>query len=320
MVRISSIFAVIFISFMTIYSTDIEDYPHLLSAYWNFNECTGNTFYDKSGNGNDGTIRGAVRTDGLLGRALEFTGPNTLVDIAPINLPQVYEPKTIVVLAKYDKIPDGTTPPYGIQHLIAYGSDINRTIIDLCFRNGNAKVSKFLDTTLIETECPEAKRWHLYVYTYDGSTHKYFIDFRKVGESNAIVGKGTYDMAYITRWKTESYFKGLIDEIVVFNCDLSIDFIATLYPDLVNTSSQENVAKKIYDSYKITSSGLLINNEEKLPVSVSIFDALGSRVMYQQYGIQNIINLNLMDLGAGFYTFKINIGQRQITRKHLLLK
>ena len=41
---------------------------------WHFDEGSGNTVYDTSGNDNDGTITGAIWTDGKYGKALSFDG------------------------------------------------------------------------------------------------------------------------------------------------------------------------------------------------------------------------------------------------------
>ena len=52
-----------------------------LSGYWNFEENNGDTAYDRSGNGNDGTIHGASWTTGISGNALSFDGVDDYVDI-----------------------------------------------------------------------------------------------------------------------------------------------------------------------------------------------------------------------------------------------
>jgi len=51
-----------------------------VNAYWKFDECEGNTAYDSSGHGYDGTIYGATWTGGILGCALDFDGVDDYVD------------------------------------------------------------------------------------------------------------------------------------------------------------------------------------------------------------------------------------------------
>lgn len=55
-----------------------------LGAYavggWSFDDISGNTAYDDSGNNNNGTIYGAIQVDGVIGKALSFDGTNDYVD------------------------------------------------------------------------------------------------------------------------------------------------------------------------------------------------------------------------------------------------
>jgi prepilin-type N-terminal cleavage/methylation domain-containing protein len=60
-----------------------------LVGWWNFDEDTGNIAKDSSGYGNDGTIVGATRVDGVPGtngKALEFNGSNSYVDLGKNNI------------------------------------------------------------------------------------------------------------------------------------------------------------------------------------------------------------------------------------------
>ena len=52
-----------------------------LMAYWNLDEGTGTVVRDRSGNGNHGTVHGAVWGDGRYKGALEFNGVNDYVEV-----------------------------------------------------------------------------------------------------------------------------------------------------------------------------------------------------------------------------------------------
>ena len=60
-----------------------------LEGYWKFDEGSGNTVSDSSGNGRDGTISGAawhsVGWDGT-GRSLDFDGTNDLVELGAFDV------------------------------------------------------------------------------------------------------------------------------------------------------------------------------------------------------------------------------------------
>jgi hypothetical protein len=55
-----------------------DDY---VNAYWKFDECSGNTAHDSSGHGYDGTIYGAIYTEGPSGCALNFDGIDDYIDL-----------------------------------------------------------------------------------------------------------------------------------------------------------------------------------------------------------------------------------------------
>ena len=55
-----------------------------LVGYWRFDEETGSTAKDSSPHGNDGTIYGATRVRGIIGKALSFDGVDDYVNV---NLP-----------------------------------------------------------------------------------------------------------------------------------------------------------------------------------------------------------------------------------------
>jgi len=57
-----------------------------LVAYWSFDEGSGNTLHDLSGNENHGTIYGAVWTGGKSGNALYFDGDDDYVEIPADNI------------------------------------------------------------------------------------------------------------------------------------------------------------------------------------------------------------------------------------------
>jgi hypothetical protein len=63
-------------------STVSADLDSGLVGFWKFDETSGLTAYDSSGNGNNGAIKGPVRTTGKIGNALHFDGTNDSVVVA----------------------------------------------------------------------------------------------------------------------------------------------------------------------------------------------------------------------------------------------
>jgi hypothetical protein len=64
---------------------EVEAYTpvvHPLAAKWKFEEGSGTTATDSSGNGSNGTVQGATWITGQAGAALDFNGANSLVNVA----------------------------------------------------------------------------------------------------------------------------------------------------------------------------------------------------------------------------------------------
>ena len=59
----------------------VEGTVHDLVAEWHFDEGSGSTVKDNTGNGNDGIIHGATWVDGIKGKALKFDGKDDYVEV-----------------------------------------------------------------------------------------------------------------------------------------------------------------------------------------------------------------------------------------------
>ena len=89
-----------------------------LIGYWSFDEGTGYSVQDDSGNGNDGTIYGASwTTSSVLGNALNFDGVDDLIEFSSpvLNIP----PYTICAWVK----PDSTSGDY--RYILSNGGGAN---------------------------------------------------------------------------------------------------------------------------------------------------------------------------------------------------
>ena len=66
-----------------------------LVGYWNFEEGEGNTVYDLSGNGNDGTINGATYSTDVPEQSCQLTTVNGCDSVAVLNL-TITQPDTSI--------------------------------------------------------------------------------------------------------------------------------------------------------------------------------------------------------------------------------
>jgi hypothetical protein len=78
--------SLLFLTSGALEAQQVEAAAENLVGYWPFNEGSGSTAYDNSGNGNHGTIYGATWVDGISGYALSFDGTDDYVDLAKASL------------------------------------------------------------------------------------------------------------------------------------------------------------------------------------------------------------------------------------------
>ena len=222
---------------------------HQLGAYavgiWDFNEQSGNTVYDSSGYGNNGTIYGsASRTDetpnNVLGRALSFDGNNDYVDCGNDPSLNITGDITISawvkaeskgswerVLAKRDTI---------ISYMLGFNDDSNQ------------KWNAYLDgpsggTSLDSINAAETDTWVYLVMTLNGTDFRLYINGNF--DNNITHSGGIYpsnNHVQIGRQLTGYNFHGTIDEVRIYNRALSAQTVREHY--LAGLKNHKNLAKK----------------------------------------------------------------------------
>ena len=116
-----------------------EDY---LNAYWKFDNCSGVTLYDSSGNDYHGTIYGASWTGGYVGCALSFDGIDNYVDFDNHTSGIMFNKTDDIILSFWFKssgeglifsstAPWGNNPEFRIE-LLSNGSLLFYKITQLC--------------------------------------------------------------------------------------------------------------------------------------------------------------------------------------------
>ncbi|MEI2771042.1 MAG: PKD domain-containing protein [Candidatus Competibacter sp.] len=208
-----------------------------LVAAYNFEEASGNTVVDASGNGNHGTINGATwTTAGKFGSALSFNGTSNLVtvnDSASLDLTTGMTLEAWVyptnlrgwrgVISKEQPLPAG--PAYYLYanssvNKVAGGIDLNNNL------NGGSKLP--LNT------------WTYLAVTYDGTTERLYINGDEVANlqlnKEITVSTGALHIGGIPIVGGD-YFKGYIDEVRIYSRALAKTEINTDMNTAVATSS-----------------------------------------------------------------------------------
>ena len=213
---------------------------------WHFDEGSGTTAYDSSGNNNHGTlVNGPTWVDGKFGKALDFDGSNDYVDCG--NDPSIANlTGSLTISAWIRKDTSGTTKyfvhkggqsneylDYGIAISSAehpfFGADITDGLISSCWDP--------------DFEFP-LNDWTHFVGVYDGSTRKIFINGSELSTTSGSIGNSESSNLNIGRRNDGTgYHDGCIDEVIIFNQALTAEEISDLYNNYGYTT--ENYPGKV---------------------------------------------------------------------------
>ena len=211
-----------------------------LVAYWSFNEGSGDTAYDYSGNSNHGTIYGASWTAaGALGNALVFDGDYDYV-LIPNNSSQQMPTNQITVSAWINFYED---VGYDQARIIckqqnndrAWGLEIfgetygGSTGNQLNFHDSSGSASH---NSLSTTHLNLNQLYHVLV-TDDGGDIKMYINGLVLPSSFSGYGiPSSIDAPIIigaTNPSNRYFFNGIIDEVLIYNRILNLGEISALY-------------------------------------------------------------------------------------------
>jgi hypothetical protein len=208
--------------------------PESVVGIWLFDEGSGGTAADSSGNGNDGELLDAVWADGVRGGAVEFDGVSRVEIAASAGTNDYLDGFTYmlwvdVVSAGGANIRvmerDWHNPTIQAGGADFYGSIVTgANNIDNGIRGGLHAPGEFVHVAL----------------THDGSTLILYVAGEAVAESD--VGEPTLTNAkadgaiYLAQWKDPGWdLTGRIDEVAVFNVALEQGDIASLMEEGLET-------------------------------------------------------------------------------------
>jgi hypothetical protein len=206
-----------------------------LVGYWNFDEGSGTTAYDSSGNGLDGTLNGDPQwVIGQVGGALEFDGDDS-VEIPHNPLLSITDEITITVWTYMNANASGEMVvvskggwaandlPYEVTE--TPGAQVWWQIYDDEGRDTCAAPS------------PPVEEWHHIAATYDGQIFKCYID-GELADEWAYAGTMPENTASVTigqRSRGGYFYSGIIDEVAIYNRAFSADEIPSTMLGLGDT-------------------------------------------------------------------------------------
>jgi parallel beta-helix repeat protein len=195
-------------------------------GFWRFNEGSGATAYDSSGNGHDGTINGASWITGIAGSGLGFDGDDLveIPDSSSLNPSEI----TVETWVSFDRLAygggysstddqmlvcKGGWPRAGSYRLWQAGPNSSFQVLYFDVGPGTYVGSPEL---VLQTN-----RWYHIAGTYDGNVIKLYLDgVLQVSKSIGSVPVGNAEPLYFgyhdeTGWNY--YLNGSLDEVAIYN-------------------------------------------------------------------------------------------------------
>ena len=182
-------------------------------AYYNFDEKTGTTINDTSGNGNNSTAFSTPDwTQGKVGAALDFNGSSDFVTF-PNDVGYTTQVSAFVWF-KHEGAPAGG------YHIIFGGEELE---ISVPISTGEIRTGVYTNARFVSNHGSGLTdgNWHHIGFTFDGSTKKSYIDGKYVGQQTGITGTLTSSFANRRMGRFGSsgtyYLNGLADDARIYN-------------------------------------------------------------------------------------------------------
>jgi len=192
-----------------------------LVGHWSFDEGSGTTAHDSSGNNNHGTIHGASWTDGKFGKAISFDGVDDYVEVPDSPSLKITDAITIAAWVKFEEV-----PVEAYELLMKYGSYITYAYVSkpegVSFNFGrfNGGIFDHLGMYASLPYLPYSQ-WHYVVWVYNSSGYTaIYVNGNLYASTTEMSGKmdiSSDNFEINGRW----LHKGLVDEVRIYNRTLS---------------------------------------------------------------------------------------------------
>jgi hypothetical protein len=245
------------------------------AASWHFDEGTGITLGDASGNGNTCTLSGgATWTAGAIGRAVQYDGANGMANCGNGASLTLGHTGAIEFWAKIPSYPNS------YWHILGKGAsagwDTNGYSV-WYYYTSNILAGTITDKAdpdvynLVSFGQPTAGVWHHFAMTWDGSNMYAFVDGAQTATRSQTVDPATSaEMFYIAQ-EYGRFFNGAVDEVKVYNRALTLAEIQNRVMYSTHRSTALNVPFQpiggLYDDFSTPANWLL-------PTGATVHDGL----------------------------------------------
>lgn len=190
-------------------------------AQWDFDDCTGTTAIDSSGNGINGTLTGgptwSTDTPGGKGCSLSFNGSS-----AYVSIPYVNSSATSLAYSLWFK-----PATAGTQTLIAYRSTLIRV--------SNIAISWYPDVNLSVgtiAKSVSTNVWHQLVVDQNGTAYSIYLDGSLAGSGTvAAINNSSFPNVGIGVYFGNQFYSGLIDNVRFYSRSLTAQDARRMYAE-----------------------------------------------------------------------------------------
>lgn len=195
-----------------------------LAGYWQLDEGFGTAAMDASGSGNDGTLHGgAWWASGRFGDSAGFDGSSGYLTAATHGMPAENRPMSI---SGWLWVPRAVA---GTGDMVALANSAADSGLEMGFLNGSFAVWKHPNLVLVSTAAPSAGVWHHYAYTFDGVTHRLYIDGSLRASGTAVPSSIAPAQLMLSHWPGGGgYLRSGIDDLRLYSRALSAGEVQTL--------------------------------------------------------------------------------------------
>jgi hypothetical protein len=203
-----------------------------LISRWKLDEQTGTTTADATATGNAGALRGGATwtAAGFPGArypnrgAARFDGIDDFIELGTRNLPANNRPQSVTFWMSYAVIPAmGTETCVTMTDGQPGGSRLK-----LGFKEGRLTAWKFDEIDLVSTVSP-SPGWHHFAYTFDGRTHRLYVDGTERHSSLVAPDAGAIGNARLgAMFNNSEQFRGDLDDVRVYGRALTAPEVSAL--------------------------------------------------------------------------------------------
>jgi hypothetical protein len=200
-----------------------------LVGYWKFDEGSGTTLRDSSGKGNGATVASAVTWISAAASlpSLKFTNAAAInfngSGHATVGTPTLPATDAIQSITFWLNLKSTA----GEQYIICLWNQ-SQNAISLGIRLGQLTAWKWGPNNLMAMAPPPLNSWHHVAYTYDGTTHRLYLDGGAPVTSTIVPNTAFVTHAEISAYNGAGFLNGEIDELRIYNVALTATQIAKL--------------------------------------------------------------------------------------------